>query len=247
MVLLHGFPQDGSAYDAVVPLLHERGMRTLVPTQRGYVEGARPSGRGDYSVAAVTGDLVALLDAAGLARAHIVGHDWGAAPAWAIAAWHPQRVASLTVLSTPHPAAMQTALLTSTQAVRSWYMGLFQLPLLPELLLSRTLQRVLVASGLPRDCADRYAETMRRAGALTGALSWYRGIPFSSSSPIGSVTAPTTYIWGRRDVALGRTAAERTGDHVTGPYHFEELDAGHWLPETRPTEVAAAVLERAGR
>jgi pimeloyl-ACP methyl ester carboxylesterase len=246
VVLLHGFPQDGSTYDAVVPYLHERGLRTLVPTLRGYADSARPRGRRDYSMSAITGDLLALLDAAGVPRAHVVGHDWGGGPAWAVGAWHPDRVASLTVLSTPHPGAMATALVTSTQALSSWYMAFFQLPVLPELVAGRTLRRTLVDSGLPADQADRYVEAMSRPGALTGALNWYRGIPFSARTPVSDVTVPTTYVWGWHDFALGRTAAERTRDHVRGPYRFVELDAGHWLPETRPAEVASAVLERAG-
>src|SRR4051812_11036910 len=86
VVLLHGFPQDARAYDAVVPLLHERGLRTLVPTQRGYAATARPGARRAYRTEDTTADVLALLDAARVERAHIVGHDWGGAPAWAMGA-----------------------------------------------------------------------------------------------------------------------------------------------------------------
>ena len=135
VVLLHGFPQDAAAWDAVSPSLHQHGLRTLAPDQRGYSPMARPRGRKHYTLRETTGDVLALLDAAGLESAHVVGHDWGGMVAWALGAWHPDRVRTLTVLSVPHPAAMAKAMVTSTQALKSYYMGLFQLPLLPERLL----------------------------------------------------------------------------------------------------------------
>jgi pimeloyl-ACP methyl ester carboxylesterase len=61
-----------------------------------------------------------------------------------------------------------------------------------------------------------------------------------------NVAVPTSYLWGDRDFALGRVAAERTAAHVSGDYTFAALRAGHWLPETRPEQVARAIIERAG-
>ena len=244
VVLLHGFPQDGSAFDAVVPQLQAAGLRTLVPTQRGYAPTARPRRRSDYQMTELAADVVALLDAAGVDRAHLVGHDWGGLQAWALGSWYADRIASLTVLSTPHPAAMLRSFLTSTQALRSWYMGFFQVPRLPEAVLARTLAKALGASGLPRAFVERYTTTMAEPGALAGALNWYRAIPRSAWHPIGRVAVPTTYVWGQRDAALGRAAAECTADYVTGPYTFRRVSAGHWLPEAHPERVAEAVLER---
>jgi pimeloyl-ACP methyl ester carboxylesterase len=244
VVLLHGFPQDPSAFDGVVPLLHEQGLRTLTPTQRGYSPTARPQHRRDYRTVETVGDVLALLDAAGLSRAHVVGHDWGGAQAWGLGAWHPDRVASLTVLSTPHPAAMVRSLVSSAQGLRSWYMGFFQLPSLPERMVSRTLRKTLTDSHLPAQYVDRYCRAIKEPGALSGALGWYRGLPFSARPAVGPVSVPTTYLWGRHDFALGRAAAERTGVHVEAPYVFRKLRAGHWLPETNPGDVAGAVLEQ---
>src|SRR3954463_14957615 len=135
VVLLHGFPQDSSSFDRLTPALHSAGLRTLAPDQRGYSPGARPSGRAAYRMRELTADVLALLDAAELGSAHVVGHDWGGIVGWALAAWHPERGRTLTAVSVPHPAAMARAFVTSDQALRSWYMGLFQLPVLPEQLL----------------------------------------------------------------------------------------------------------------
>jgi pimeloyl-ACP methyl ester carboxylesterase len=244
VVLLHGFPQQPSSFEAVASRLNAEGLRTLTPTQRGYTPAARPTRRRGYRTAATAADVIALLDTAGLAKAHIVGHDWGGNQAWAVAGWYPDRAASLTTISTPHPAAFLTALRTSEQGLRSWYMAFFQLPVVPEWIARRTVRKSLLGSGLPAKFADHYAEAMAEPGALTGALNWYRGIPFSTRPPLGRISVPTTYIWGRHDFALGRAAFELTADYVVGPYEIVELDAGHWLPETEPDAVADAILAR---
>lgn len=244
VVLLHGFPQQLSTFEAVAGRLNAEGLRTLTPSERGYTRAARPTRRRDYRTAATAADVIALLDTAGLAKAHIVGHDWGGNQAWGVAGWHPDRVASLTVLSTPHPAAFLKSVWTSRQGLRSWYMVLFQLPALPERLAQRTLAKSLHDSGLPDDFVDRYAAAMAEPGALTGALNWYRGIPFSRRPSLGRITVPTTYVWGRDDFALARRAVELTADYVAGPYEVVELEAGHWLPETEPEPIADAILAR---
>lgn len=247
VVLLHGFPQSPAAWDRVAGALQAAGLRTLVPAVRGYVATARPPRRRDYAVAETAADVLALLDAAGLERAHLVGHDWGAAPVWQLAATAPNRVASATVVSTPHPQAMAASLWRSDQALRSWYMAFFQLPVLPELATGLTLTGTLLRTGLPPAVARDYADQLAVPGAATGALNWYRGVPFSRPAA-GPSMVPTTYVWGRHDFALGRWAAERTGSFVAPdvPYRFVELDGGHWLPETMPGAVADAILDRIG-
>src|SRR3978361_2578612 len=105
VVLLHGFPQDSSSFDRLSPVLHSAGLRTLAPDQRGYSPGARPPGRSAYVMREVVDDVLALLDAAGLDSAHVVGHDWGGIVAWALGAWHPDRIRTLPAISVPHPCA----------------------------------------------------------------------------------------------------------------------------------------------
>jgi pimeloyl-ACP methyl ester carboxylesterase len=244
VLMLHGFPQTVAAFDGVAPALHAAGLRTLAPTQRGYAAGARPNARSAYRIGAIADDAVALLDAAGVTKAHVLGHDWGGMAAWALAGLHPDRVASLTVASTPHPAALGWSFTHSSQAWRSWYMGFFQLPWLPERLIAGRLRGQLRSSGLPVAAADEYAAAMAQPGALAGALAWYRGMPASRQDHIGRIRVPTTYVWGRHDFALGRAAAQATRRFVTAAYLFVELEAGHWLPENNADELAALVLDR---
>jgi pimeloyl-ACP methyl ester carboxylesterase len=254
VVLLHGFPQDARAFDRLAPVLHTAGLRTLAPDQRGYSPSARPRGRGAYRLRETVEDVLALLYAAGLDSAHVVGHDWGGAVAWGLGAWHPERVRTLTTLSTPHPAAMQKALVTSDQGLRSYYMALFQVPLLPERVLlaggGALLRRGLRHGGLPDELADHYVARMREPGALTGALNWYRALPLTLRDPVGTVRVPTLHVWSTGDAFLGRTATEATAQHVDAPYRLEVLeDVPHWVPELaadRVGELVTAHVRTAG-
>ncbi|MGY1985254.1 alpha/beta fold hydrolase [Blastococcus sp. SYSU DS0669] len=246
VVLLHGFPQDSGAWDRVAPALHQHGLRTLAPDQRGYSPGARPRGRAHYRLRETADDVLALLDAAGLDSAHVVGHDWGGLVGWALGAWYPDRVRTLTALSVPHPGAMARAMVRSDQALRSSYVGLFQLPVLPERLLLAgegvVLRRVLRQGGLPDDAADRYVRRMREPGALTAALDWYRAVPWSGRDPVGKVRVPTLHVWSTGDTFLGRAATEDTVRFVDAPYRLEVLDGvTHWIPELAAERTAELV------
>jgi len=247
VLLLHGFPQSGASWDRVWPALAEAGYRVMIPDQRGYSPGLRPARRSDYRLEELVEDVVGLIDT----PAHVVGHDWGAAVGWAVAIRRPELLRSLTAVSVPHPGAMAKALVTSRQALDSWYMLAFQLPLVPErLLLARDaalLRRVLLGTGLDPASTDEYVTRMREPGALTAALNWYRGLPFSRS-PVRPVAVPTLYVWGERDFALNRKGAETTVDHVTGPYEFVSLPgAGHWIPERHAPELLDPLLRHLRR
>ena len=246
VVLLHGFPQDSTAWHQVEPALHRAGLRTLAPDQRGCSPMARPRGRGRYRLRETTADVLALLDAAGLKSAHVVGHDWGGMVAWALAAWHPDRVRTLTALSVPHPAALAKAMVTSDQAIRSYYMVAFQLPFLPERLLlsggGTPLRRMLRGGGLSREAAAHYVARMREPGALSAALGWYRAMPHGVRDRVGTVRVPTLHVWSTGDAFLGRAGTEATERFVDAPYRLEVLDGvTHWIPELASDRVAELI------
>lgn len=244
VVLLHGFPANRHGFDAVAAILNRAGLRTLAPDQRGYSDGARPRRRRDYRALELQRDVLAMLDAAGVERVHLVGHDWGGAVAWMLGSAAPDRLTGLTVLSTPHPAALVRSMVSSDQALRSFYMLAFQLPRLPELFLRRRLPGLLIRMGLNETSARAYGAFMTGRGRLTAALHWYRaiGLPDRRTPRPRTLTVPTTYVWGSGDQALGRRAAELTGSAVSGPYRFVELDENHWLPENAPATVAREIL-----
>lgn len=246
VILLHGFPQNRAAWRPVTPRLVDAGYRVIAPDQRGYSPAARPSRRSRYSLRRLAADILALANRVEADRFHVVGHDWGGAVAWTLAARHPGRVASVTSLATPHPRAFTTAMFTGGQAARSWYMAAFQLPWLPEILLrsnggGRRFLRALVDSGLPEPAAEASLQLLRN-GAASGALNWYRALPFGDARNSERVRVPTLYVYGPDDIALGQTAANLTGRFVDAPYHYEMIDGcGHWLIEQAGPTVADLV------
>jgi pimeloyl-ACP methyl ester carboxylesterase len=249
VLLLHGFPQHGGEWDDVTPALHAAGLRTYAPDQRGYSPGARPAEVSDYRVPELVADAVALLDALGVEAAHVVGHDWGAVVAWALAARHPERVRTLTAVSVPHPAAFGHALANDPrQRARSSYMVLFRQPGKAEKVLlalrAAALRKLLSGVGDAGRVA-RYADPLREPGALTGALNWYRAMSGKDFATVGPVTVPTTYVWSDKDAAIGRIAAEGCARHVTGEYRFVELSGvTHWIPDQAPAPLVEAILAR---
>jgi pimeloyl-ACP methyl ester carboxylesterase len=251
VVLLHGFPQHAGSWAGVWPELVEAGYRVLMPDQRGYSPGARPAGRRAYTGGELARDVLAVLDELGIDRAHLVGHDWGGAVGWRLGADAPDRLRSLSIVSTPHPQALLRSMLTSSQATRSWYVGLFLLPVLPERILlagrGGLLRRMLRGSGLPGHVADEYVARMREPGAFTAALNWYRAAPLDRGGT-DPITTPTLYVWGAADSALGPAAAAATARHVTGPYTYVQLPGGpHWIPELQPDRLLGPLLDHLRR
>jgi pimeloyl-ACP methyl ester carboxylesterase len=253
VVLLHGFPQSKESWQPLAIRLQASGCRTIAPDQRGYSPEARPKRRRDYRLDALAGDVEALLTTIGDRPVHLVGHDWGAAVAWATAARYPGRVASLTALSVPHPAALLTAMASSRQALRSWYMFLFQLPGFPEWLYdpgrprSRArLLRWLRSYGQTRERSERDLALLGDEG-FSAALGWYRAMLLASPLQLRRpVRVPTLYVWAAGDKAITRSAALRCRRFVQGPYRFVELpDASHWFPEEVPDQLAELILAHA--
>ena len=183
------------------------GYRTLAPDQRGYSPGARPRGVRLYALAELVADALAVLDAATGDRAHLVAHDWGAGVAWALAARHPDRVASLTSLSSPPPQALLRGLLRPRQALAAWYIAVIAVPGLVEWVHARrpdVLVRLLERSGQSRAAAERDIAVDR--STLTAMLNWYRAMPFGGRDP-GLISAPVLFVWGSADNALLRSTA----------------------------------------
>lgn len=254
VVLLHGFPERATSWAAVAPLLHSAGLRTLAVDQRGHAPRARPRGRRAHAVQEFAHDALAVATAvtrdAGGGKVHLVGHDWGAATAWVAATLAPEKVASLTALSVPHPEAFMRSWFTSRQGLKSWYMYAFNIPRLPERLARDQggfMDRLLGGSfGMTPEEVARFRREVVEDGALPGGLGWYRGIPFMDRSLLGRrVTVPTTLVWSDGDAAICRAPVDATERYVQAPYELVVLrGVTHWIPTQAPEAAAEAIIER---
>lgn len=249
ILLLHGFPQFADSWALVMQPLASAGYRVVAVNQRGYSAGARPPQIADYATANLVADAIGFADALNASQFHLVGHDWGGAVAWALAAAYPERLHTLTVLSTPHLDAFADALRNDPrQQQLSAYFLLFQAPghaaeaaLLAD---DASLLRGVYLDKLRATEVEANVRRFSEAGTLTAALNWYRAASLGSGH-IGSIRVPTLYVWGDRDMALGEVAALATAGHVSAPYRFERLEGrSHWLIEECPEVIATLILAR---
>ncbi|MDA3626993.1 alpha/beta hydrolase [Saccharopolyspora sp. WRP15-2] len=246
VLLLHGFPEAAVEWSEQLSVLGAAECFAVAPDQRGYSPGVRPEQVSDYRMSELVGDVLAIAEHFGWERFDLVGHDWGAAVAWATAAGHPERVRTLTTVSVPHLDAFSTALRSDEdQAQRSAYMQGFRSSTAEKALLADNAKKLrqIYYPGVPEHHVDDYVQRLTEPGALTAALNWYRAARYDSGG-IGPVEVPTLYVWSTEDVAFGSTAAMATAAHVTGPYRFEMLEeVSHWVPEEAPDSFTRLLLQ----
>jgi pimeloyl-ACP methyl ester carboxylesterase len=258
VMLLHGFPQTRHTWRRQVPALADAGFRAVAPDQRGYSAGARPDPAvlDGYGVDRLVDDVLRLADAAGGPDGtfHLVGHDWGGAVAWLVAARHPERLETLTVLSRPHPGAFRRAFQADAggQRHRSRHHKAFLDPDTGPRLLAdgaRRLRATLAEQGVGPDAVEEYLSVLGEPAALEAALAWYRAAAGDlAAMDAAPVAVPTLYLWGDRDATVSEAAAAGTADFVTGRYRLEVLPgAGHFLTDERPEEVSRLVLDHLAR
>ncbi|MET7711075.1 alpha/beta hydrolase [Streptomyces sp. NPDC005407] len=246
VLLLHGFPQTRLVWQRQIAELAAHGYRVVAPDQRGYSPGARPERPEDYRISVLVDDVVAITEELGWGSFDLVGHDWGGAVAWWTADAHPDRVRTLTVVSTPHPGALATTLRTDKdQRERSQYMiDWRETPATEERMLAGDAEalRATYAGKVPQASAEAYVRHLSQPGALTAALNWYRAS--RPDGAIGVIEVPTLYVWSTQDSAFGPAAARETGQWVNGPYRFETLQGvSHWVPEEAPETLSRLLLE----
>jgi pimeloyl-ACP methyl ester carboxylesterase len=246
VLLVHGFPDSGRLWRHQIGPLAESGRRVIVPDLRGMGASGRPEAVEAYRLSGVVADLLAVLDAHGAERADVVGHDWGAAAAWLLAALHPQRVRSLAALSVGHPEASRPPTLEMRQ--KAWYQLYFLFPEAEELLLrdDAAMLREWLGPAVDR---DRYVEDLQRPGALTAGLNYYRANvhprrELRERRTLPPVAAPVLGLWSTGDIYLAEEAMMRSAQHVTGPWRYERIEAPtHWLQLDVPERVTALLLE----
>ncbi len=248
VLLLHGFPEFWYSWRSQIPALAQAGFRVWVPDQRGYNLSDKPRRVRDYGLETLAADIAGLIEAAGVERADVVGHDWGGAVAWQAAMSFPERVQRLAVLNCPHPQVMRRHLLRSPrQMLRSLYILGFQFPWLPERIARmgnwRRLVRVMQRSSRSGTFSDEDFEQYRRAwskpGAMRSMLNWYRALVryLPRQSDKGRIQVPTLLIWGARDEFLGSEMAQPSIDLCDDGRLVVLKEATHWVQHEQSLRV----------
>jgi pimeloyl-ACP methyl ester carboxylesterase len=259
VLLLHGFPEFSYSWRHQLPVLGER-YHVVAPDMRGYNLSGKPPHIKDYAIDVLVGDVIQLMDHFGAASANVVGHDWGAGVAWAIAQKHPERVARLAVMQVP-PAPVWRKNMGLRQMTRSWYMLFFQLPRIPEWAMSRknfgSIDRTFREMVINKEAFDDedvriYKEAMQQPGSLTAAINYYRanlkrltsgGKNQHDSVVNRRVPMPTLFIFGEQDFAIIPRTVRGVKDYVSGPYREMRLpNCGHWVQNEAVEEVNRELL-----
>jgi len=246
VILLHGFPDSARLWRLQVPALVDAGFQVIVPDMRGYGRSDRPADVEDYRMHLLAGDVLAVLRDAGVERAHVVGHDWGAAVAWAVATAAPQSVDHLVAMSVGHPATFLAD--GYEQHQRSWYMLLFQFPGIAEGWLSQDGWAGLRRWGEHPD-GDAVIADLEATGSLTPGLNYYRAcLPpqafVAGAIDVPPVQAPTMGLWSSGDIALTEGQMMRSAANVAGEWRYERLDGpGHWMQLDAPDIVNRLLVD----
>jgi pimeloyl-ACP methyl ester carboxylesterase len=245
VVLLHGFPDSKRLWTKQVPALREAGFQVIVPDQRGYGDSSKPAEVDAYSIPMLAIDVVGILDHLGIERAHVVGHDWGSAVAWATAAFAPERVDHLVAMSVGHPTAFGS--MGIAQREKSWYMLLFQFPVAEQWLMQDNWANFREWAQHPD--ADAVIAELERTNALTPGLNYYRATitPEALVGPpleLPPIQSPTMGIWSTGDIALLEEQMTLSAKYVSNTFRYERLDGpGHWMQWEAPDKVNALLLD----
>jgi pimeloyl-ACP methyl ester carboxylesterase len=249
---LHGFPEHALSWRAQLPVLADLGYRVWAPNQRGYGNTTRPPNVEDYAIERLMADVAALIDASGARTVTLIGHDWGAAVAWFFALRRIRPLERLVIMNVPHPAVFSRALRDSwRQRARSWYMGFFQLPAVPEALLGRDGARAIARAFTSTACnperftpeiLEVYRSQASTPGALTAMLNWYRaaargGMVRQVKLGFPPIDVPTLMLWGEEDVALGKETTYGTHRYVTDLRLHYLPGASHWVQQDAAERV----------
>jgi pimeloyl-ACP methyl ester carboxylesterase len=251
VLLLHGFPESRHSWREALPALAAAGYRAVAPDQRGYSPGARPdpADLSNYAFEKLVADVIDIVAAAGhdAKRFHLVGHDWGGQVSWGVANAHPARLASLTVLSRPHPSSFRRALQRpdGDQKHRSRHHGKFLDAATGRLLIeddARRLREGLFGQDVSRAAIEDHVSILGNPAAIEAALAWYRANK-GLAGDFGTIKVPTLYVWGDADATVGPDAAHGTGEFVSAAYAMEVLPkVGHFVMDQAPAKATELML-----
>ncbi len=246
--LLHGFPDAWFGWEPQIAALGKAGYRVIVPNQRGYGKSSKPPHKRDYLPTTLVDDIIELADELGIESFNLAGHDFGGMVAWNLATLYPDRVKKLVILNVPHPMAFGKYLREhKSQRKKSWYMQFFQLPWLPEKLVSMSRFAGLKRN-MPRmdkELLRRYEAQWAEPGAIHAMINWYRGMVAGvkkKSIRYEPIHLPTRIIWGKQDAFLEPGLAKASLAFCPEA-EIVMLDASHWVMTDQTAEVSRLLME----
>lgn len=250
VVFLHGFPEFYWTWRHQLTALSGAGLWAVAPDLRGYAESDKPRRVSDYEVEKLAGDIAGLIRALGRTKAIIVGHDWGGIVAWSFAHDRPEMLERLAILNVPHPLVMVRGLLRPKQMKKSWYVFLFQLPLIPERLVMKDdfaqVRRMFHADKLPAEDIERFIDALRAPGAVRAALNYYRaGVRRAALGRLPKllpIAHPVLVIWGDKDRVLGSEMAAPPKHLVPNARVVHLPASSHWVQNDAPDKVNELLL-----
>jgi pimeloyl-ACP methyl ester carboxylesterase len=254
---LHGFPSHARCWRDQLPGLARLGYRAWAPNQRGYGNTTRPPHIADYGIAPLLDDIAAIIDASGARSVVLIAHDWGGLLAWFFAARQIRPLDGLIIINAPHPACAAVAYRRWRQMRKGWYIMAFQIPWIPDWLLSvngawligRLMAWVAGKPGiLSPEMLDFYRRQAARPGAVTAMLNWYRGmvrggVPPELAGKFPQIATRTLVIWGDGDIALDFSTIEDAGKFVPNLTLHRLPGVCHWVQEEAPAEVNRLIAE----
>lgn len=250
VILLHGWPEFWYTWRYQIPVLAEH-FTVVAPDLRGFNLSDKPIGISNYKIDIVASDIAELIPKLGFEKAFIVGHDWGGAVAWSFAALYPELTEKLVVLNCPHPKEMLKSFKKNpSQLLKSWYMFMHQIPVLPEFLMSNFLALffkqflrgwMFNKQNFTDADLDEFVKAYRQNGALTGSINYYRAMLQTKPNKSvfrNKIQSPTLLIWGEGDKALGKELTYNTKEYIDATYDVKYIsNCSHWTQNDCPEEV----------
>ncbi|QJD97771.1 alpha/beta hydrolase [Mucilaginibacter robiniae] len=252
IIFLHGFPEFSYAWHKQLPFFATQGFHALAPDQRGYNLTSKPKGVKAYMLENAVEDLAAFIKKITSEKITLVGHDWGGGVAWIFAFKYPELLKKLVILNMPHPQVQSQNFKTSPkQMLKSWYVGFFQLRIIPEVVcraynfkfLEWTFLKSSNAGTFSQHDLQQYKQAWRQPRALTNMLNWYRAFKYIPTQNYGKINVPTLIIWGKKDIYLSAEMAQQSVNWCTNGKMVMLDDATHWLHHEKTAEVNKLILD----
>jgi len=248
---LHGFPEHAISWRFQLPMLADLGYKAWAPNLRGYGNSDRPPFVEDYALEKLMADVAGLIDASGCRETVLIAHDWGAIIAWYFAIREIRPLTKLVICNVPHPEPLRQAMRTWKQLKKSWYAMFFQIPGLPEWLLTRNQAQpiadmfknsVLTKDNYSPEVIDIFRQSAAQPGAMRAMINYYRALVRGGGQrqeklgcPV--IETPTLMLWGTDDLALSIESTYGTEQYVRH-LTLRYLDRiSHWVNQDAPLEV----------